>query len=536
MFSSTIARDELHHLEMSMKLDEITNDGSSPMSDTHSLRSIEKGNHNRIRRALKLTSSATTIDDSDTDLETLENSTYFHSKLNEKQKTKAENVDTIDLLHSHQTIVIANNTDTILTSDEWNTSNNNDTSFIDKYRKKNNHIYRGLSSPTKDNFQSPSTSYFGTNFFNKNSCSDITDDEHSMQGVYRYCRCICCRNCHSATVTCLVICLGLVFSVLALIMFLLIMGNMDVRSSNLDPAQAQVNITIMTDGQKAMDLMFNNDTQEYITHQIRHAFFLATDIEHIKEFHDRVSVVINNIRPLFDQHMHKQTELLFNVNISSLLMMDHMLTAIMTEKNSQNLRKDPMFYYKANFVNTLARELNKTLKSPTTIWQITHEFSLEFVFFCTFVFNILFIFVEYPIVCTVKMKIGTMLRGKIIAGIKYSDHQLEAISKEKFKHEDVNPYQFFYVDDILGASFEVRSQFTHHRILCEMLERVSHYMDEELRENLKSFLILSVFKTSVDLETVRCCVAADGNIVHNLGRHQCVGYEGDRTCDMQKIT
>ena len=319
------------------------------------------------------------------------------------------------------------------------------------------------------------------------------------------------EQCHFCTILCCVICVSMFIFVMFALITLPMIGNLDVDPVDLPHATAHFNITMLS---KWNYTDFNNVNHTRLSDNIANAFITATNMSQGGESKDMLNIKYSPVNPLFGlgQNHQYRTQMQLVANISSEKAMDQMLSSMILETmmgNGTQITNE----YQEDFLIHLQDLLESTIDEDMSVWDAQHRF-------------------EYPIVCTAKMMVNKITRGMLIGGIKYNHESMKAWTNN-WSHEDVEPQQLFYKDSTLGSSFITISEFTHHHILCDMEQRVSKYMDENMkRDGSNIFKALNPFRINIDPKTVRCCVAADGNIEHDLPSNQCVGHQGDRECKM----
>lgn len=312
------------------------------------------------------------------------------------------------------------------------------------------------------------------------------------------------HECHICTIITCTICVFLVFLTILFIVVLIIIGSIDIQPLDLPHATANLNMTI--NSKKWSYSNFTNPANHQLSNDIIDSFMNATSMN--PALKSIIDINFQQIDPLFGRHLTHHTKVSLLANISSEKAMDKLLSAMVVEKK---VNKQIKSNYKSKFLSHLSASLESKIDPNMSVWHPQREF-------------------EYPIVCSAKMMVNKMTRGVIISEIKHNHHNSLHDWIHPWKHEDVEPQQMWYIDKTLGTSFITRSIFTHHFILCDMAQRVSHYMDENLKQD-NFWQLLNPFKVTIDADTVRCCLAADGNIEHNLPSTQCVGHTGSRQCD-----
>ena len=311
-------------------------------------------------------------------------------------------------------------------------------------------------------------------------------------------------ECHICTIITCTICWFLAFITMIFILILLMIGGIDIESIDLHSATANVEMTILSKW-SYLDFIDTTNTitknNSTLSDNIINAFISATALKNTNETKDMFNVSYKLIEPLFGNHLKHHTKVKISANISSERAMDKMLSSMVIEKRRN---KEIISEYTPEYLSNLETSLKTTIDKNMSVWYVQHEF-------------------EYPIVCTTELHINKITRGTIIGGMMYAHNSMKEWI-HPWKHEDVEPKQMFYVGDIIGQSFVTKSIFSHHYILCDMTKRMSKYMNEELKHGE------GPFKVKIEADTVRCCVAPDGNIKHDLPSNQCVGHRGDRRC------
>ena len=330
------------------------------------------------------------------------------------------------------------------------------------------------------------------------------------------------------TIVCSTICVCTLLILMIVMVTLSIMASHDIHAVNLPHATATVEMTIVSTKYAYSDFV----KSQLISDVITEAFITATNMDRGGESKEMVNIQYSKTDPLFGNDAQHHTKVTLTADIPTEMAMDKLLSSMIYEERVEikgDGTRDSVFLsvqshpstvvteirsgYKREYLNELQSQFESHIDAQMSVWNSGHQF-------------------EFPIVCTAQTGSSQMARGAVVEVIQHTSSMKEWPWGDLEVHIDVEPVGEFYVGTTLGMSFMVKTEFTHHHILCDMKKRVRKYMEKMMaRDKSSSFLRrLNPFQIKIAPHTVRCCVAADGVIEHDLPANQCAGHQGERDC------